>query len=245
LLTTVASAGLANSGLRLHYPNESGLLPAQTYGVDGERVGAAHLEILTLPDGNILLDVVTGIEGGPRTHATAELSPTPNGELIPVRQESRSFDSDGQPMGLMRIDHKTGIATCEAPGGDRRASLKLPESDRVANVPLNLLFHPLAVGEAKRVNFQLFLCRGQGGPRLLDFEALVAPRVDAGPGERVVEVQYKPDMNLVPDFLLPTFSFWLDGKGDYLAHRIPLYADGPEVLVVRDGILPGSLMSGD
>jgi hypothetical protein len=40
---------------------------------------------------------------------------------------------------------------------------------------------------------------------------------------------------------LPQFSFWLDGEGNYLAHRIPLYSQGPEVLVVRHGISPLTL----
>jgi hypothetical protein len=38
----------------------------------------------------------------------------------------------------------------------------------------------------------------------------------------------------------PRLSFWFDRAkpNPWLAHRIPLYGDGPEVLVIRDGIPP-------
>ena len=45
---------------------------------------------------------------------------------------------------------------------------------------------------------------------------------------------------------MPDLRFWLGGEDDdrYLAHRMPLYADGPEIWVVRQGINPLDLTGG-
>ena len=47
----------------------------------------------------------------------------------------------------------------------------------------------------------------------------------------------------VADAFLPNLSFWFDPRdeGAYLAHRMPLYRKGPEVMIVKDGIHLGSL----
>ena len=118
----------------------------------------------------------------------------------------------------------------------------MPPNDRVANVPLNLLFDPLVRGVSTRVDFQIMLCRG-GGPRLMDFEAHVTRRgSDTDRDEGLIEVRYGPDLRTVVSFLAravtPKLKFWFD-RGDptrWLAHRMPLYSDGPEVLVVRQGV---------
>ena len=78
---------------------------------------------------------------------------------------------------------------------------------------------------------------------MIDFQGYVAPNVDAGPETRIVEIRYRPDLGALTwlgSAFLPTFSVWLDGEGDYVAHRIPLYNEGPEVLVVREGLSPRS-----
>ena len=132
-------------------------------------------------------------------------------------------------------------------GGDSPArEVALPKHDRVANVPLNLLFLPLVQGQVDQIDFQLFLCRG--GPRVLDFAANIkGERRPPDADLRVVEVEYKPDLGSVLSVLargfVPNLSFWFDanGGGTYLAHRMPLFSKGPEVTIVRDGLSPDML----
>jgi hypothetical protein len=95
-------------------------------------------------------------------------------------------------------------------------------------------------GEVSTVSFQLLLCRG--GPRLMDFQARVVRRESGPDGRELVEVRYGPDLGMVVSLfaraMVPKLSFWFDAKGDnqWLAHRIPLYSEGPEMFVVRRGV---------
>ena len=160
--------------------------------------------------------------------------------LRPVHEQSRSFDPEGKPLGVLSIDHVMARASCLSPKGELK-ELELPTEDRVANVPLNLLFIPLARGEVENVEFQLMTC--SFGPRLLNFEAAVAPN---GNGSRngsghVVEVRYKPDLGIISFMaksMIPKLSVWFDpdASSPWLGHRIPLYTKGPEVFVIREGV---------
>jgi hypothetical protein len=229
----------------MEYPASFGAIPAATYDTDRRRVGAAHLVIEHLDDGNVRLFSESGIAGGARTIATAELEP--NGRALQlVLQESRTFEADGTPRGTLRIDHRHRTGSCMGPGEAAEVrTLELPPQDRVANVPMNLFFLPLVRGDAERLDFQLFLCGG--GPRLVDFEATRTPQNGSGRPQDVVEVRYGPQLgpvlSLVAPSFLPRLSFWFDRArpNRWLAHRVPLYGDGPEVLVIRDGIPPGWL----
>jgi len=237
----------AESALRMEYPESFGAIPAATYDTERHRVGTAHLVIEHLDDGNVRLFSESGITGGARTVATAELAPEPDGHWLRlVLQESRSFEADGTPRGLLRIDHRSRRGSCTAlSDGGATYTLELPEHDRVANVPMNLFFLPLVRGDAERLDFQLFLCGG--GPRLVDFEAIRAPANGPEAAHDVVEVRYGPHLgpvlSLVAPAVLPRLSFWFDRARPYrwLAHRVPLYGDGPEVMVIREGIPPGWL----
>ena len=56
-----------------------------------------------------------------------------------------------------------------------------------------------------------------------------------------VEIRYAPELGLLSPLarqLVPKLSFWFDPRAPYgwIAHRLPLYTGGPEVLVVRQGI---------
>jgi hypothetical protein len=72
-------------------------------------------------------------------------------------------------------------------------------------------------------------------------------RVIEGEGGRIVEVRYGPDlgkiMSWVASRLLPKLSVWFDANADgsYVGHRIPIYADGPDILVIREGIPPEAI----
>ncbi len=246
LTATLLAAGPlhAESALRLEPPWRFGAIPAATYDTHRDRVGAAHLVMEKLPDGKVRIFSESGIKDGARTIATAELEPDAGGRLLRlVVQESRTFDRDGTPRGLLRIDHHARLGSCTpGPGGGPPRTLELPAADRIANVPMNLFFLPLVRGLVKRLEFQLFICGG--GPRLVDFQATRAPANGNDTPEEIVEIRYGPELGPVLSMIAPSFlpklSFWFDRSkpNRWLAHRVPLYSDGPEVLVIRDGIPP-------
>jgi hypothetical protein len=237
-----ASAAKAESGIVLPYPDHFGEFPAAAYNDSGARVGSALLKLERLPDGIVMMSVDTELEDGARTEAGAELSVIEgNTGLRLLREFSHSHNHEGKSMGLLRVDHVQGEATCTpTPGsGTSASSLKLPSDHRVTNVPLNLLFLPLVQGQTDRISFQLFLCGG--GAKVVDFEATAKPRATSG-AHQIVEVRYEPNLGAVMSFLakavVPDLAFWFDanGQGTYLAHRMPLFSKGPEVTVIRDGV---------
>ena len=236
-----ASTVRAESDLLMDYPGSFGLIPASTYDVDRRQVGGARLMIEKLGNGNVRLSSESGFTGGARTIATAELVPAEgSNKLRPLLQESRSFDPDGNALGVLTVDHVRGIASCRTPDGELRSEIALPLNDRVANVPLNLLFLPLVRREKKEIAFQFFMCGG--GAHFMDFVANLAPSSRNGKQpQKVLEVRYGPDFGfatLVAQNFVPKLSFWFDPEAphSWLAHRLPLYSKGPEVFVVRDGV---------
>jgi len=241
----VAARGAhAESALRLAYPEAFGSVPAATYDTSRIRVGAARLVVEKLDDEGVRIFAASGFDGGVHNVATALLEPTgDHHSLQPVLQESRTFRGDGSLRGTLSIDHRTRIATCGRADGGALAveQIELPASDRVANVALTLLFEPLVRGDAPSLTFQMFLC--EGGARLMDFEARVEHREMGahGPGS-LVEVRYRPDLgpigSFVAEHLIPRLSFWFDPTAStpWLAHRLPLFSKGPEVMVIRDGV---------
>jgi hypothetical protein len=151
----------------------------------------------------------------------------------------------------MNIDHRAGEATCSFPRsegeGMRTQRIPLPKHDRVANVPLHLLFDPLIKGDAATVDFQILLCRSHA--KLMDFQARVVSRDDGTDGsEHLVEVRYGPDFgsffSLLANAIVPQLSFWFDpaSPSPWIAHRMPLYTNGPEVFVVRQGTETNTLL---
>jgi len=242
----------ADSELELPYPASFGKIPAATFDTGRHRVGDADLEVEKLEDGNVRIFAESGVDGGARTVATATLAPIVDTNLLqPIFQESRTFDANNEALGTLSIDHRIGEATCSFPAangeGVRTQRLPLPKRDRVANVPLNLLFDPLIKGEASTVDFQILLCKSDA--QLVDFQARVVRRNgDADGGDHLVEVRYGPDfgafVSLLTNTVVPRLSFWFDpaSPSPWVAHRMPLYADGPEVFVVRQGIETNTLL---
>jgi hypothetical protein len=236
------SIACAESGIVLPYPDHFGEFPAAAYNDSGARVGSALLKLERRPNDLVVMSVDTELEDGARTEARAELSViVGNRGLRLLREFSHSHNHEGKSMGILRVDHVHGEATCTpTPGsGTSASSLTLPSDHRVTNVPLNLLFLPLVQGLTDRISFQLFLCGG--GAKVVDFEATAKPRTTNG-AHQIVEVSYEPDLGAVMSFLaktvVPDLAFWFDanGQGTYLAHRMPLFSKGPEVTVIRDGI---------
>jgi hypothetical protein len=228
----------AESALRLDPPTVFGVVPASTYDVQRRRVGAAHLAIERLADGRVRMTSESGFTGGAQTSLMTLLEPVAEGgKLRPLLQESRSIDLEGHELGSLVIDHRAGVARCLDPSGAPRAEIPLPEGDRVANVTLSLLLPPLVKREIERIEFQLFFCGL--GTRFVPFSANLAP-ANGRPGH-VVEVRYGPDFgmaSLMAQTFVPKLSFWFDSSDPqrWMAHRLPLYGNGPEVFVVRDGV---------
>jgi len=239
LATGTASA---ESALRLPYPENFGRIAASTYDTDHNRVGDANILIESVGEDRVRLVVESGIDGGARTVATAEFEPIEDRRFLRLlRQESRSVDPEGIPLGVLSIDHENGIASCEkgSSGDTKTQQLTLPDHDRVANVPLNLLFQPLVDGQAEIVNFQVLLCRF--GARLIDIDArIVSKSDDPADTSPFIEVEYQPNfgkfVSLVAKNVIPRLSIWFDPRvsSPWIAHRVPLYSKGPEVFVIRD-----------
>ena len=194
------------------------------------------------------LEAKSGIEGSAATTLTAELEPLENGSGLRIlTQRSASKDEQGKALGVMFIDHARGVASCTPADGSYVDTLDLPEDDRVVNVPLNLLFQPLVTGEKSEIDFQLLICRS--GARLVKARAAVATPKKGEKGD-VIEVRYNLDVgpmlsSLIAPFL-PRLSVWFDPQteGGWVGHRVPLFAKGPTVLVVRQGFTPSALGAG-
>lgn len=241
-----ALPALAESALMLPVPNSFGTFPASTYDEHGHRVGDAHLVIEKLANGNVRLLGESGIDGSARNVVTAEFEPANGGSALRLlRQTSRSWDAAGAALGKLSVDHQGEIGRCDPPqaSGDHQKTMALPDHDRIANIPVNLLFLPLATGERDEVDFQVFLCSGK--PRLVKAKASVARRVKTQDGLRnIVEVRYDLDLGPMLSRLarpfIPKVAVWFDPKDPdaWLAHRMPLFAKGPTVMVVRTGIPP-------
>lgn len=234
------------SELLLPVPRSFGTFPASTYNEDGKRVGDAHLVIEKLDNGHVRLFGESGIDGSARNVVTAEFETANGGSALRLlRQTSRSWNAAGQGLGQLSIDHQARLGRCDPPqaSGDGQKTMELPDRDRVANIPINLLFLPLATGERDKVEFQVFLCSGK--PRLVKAKASVARRVKTEDGLRnIVEVRYDLDLGPMLSRLarpfIPKVAVWFDPKDPdaWLAHRMPLFAKGPTVMVVRTGIPP-------
>ena len=248
-----ARSARAESALRLAYPEAFGAVPASTYDTNRHRVGAAHLVIEQLANRDVRIFAESGFDGGARQVSIALFEPIGDGQTLrPVLQESRSFFADGSLRSTMSVDHRAGTGTCGhlTAEGMKQEKIALPPSDRVANVVLTLLFEPLFKSNAPSESFQLFLC--EGGARIVDFEGHIERRDNGphGPGS-LVEVRYRPDLgplgSMVADYVVPQLSYWFDPSAPtpWVAHRLPLYSKGPEVIVVRDGVPPRWLKDED
>ena len=240
LFITASGAANAESALRLEWPATLGTLSATTFDTNRVAVGAAHVMIERLDDGNVRMRSDSGFAEGARTVVSALLEPVDAGRsLRPVHQESRSFDEERQPLGRLEINHRERIARCYTPELKKSGEIALPENDRVANMTLSFLFLPLVRKEREKLDFQIFLCGL--GMRVVDFDAVLAPESRDGAKPHLVEVRYGPDLglaNFIAPAFLPKLSFWYarEAPHSWMAHRLPLYGRGPVVFVVRDGV---------
>lgn len=236
LATAMPAAG--ESTLRLPLPDSLGPIAVETYDEQAaKRVGPAFIGYENLESGVIRFTGSSGIEGAENTVIKADFEVTAGGRLKPLLQESRSRDAQGRPLGVMTIDHRAGTGTC-APTGEKRRSISLPDIDRVANVILAHALVPLAKAGEGEAPFQLLICR----PSVRVVSARSVVRVAKGWSEgNLIEIETGLDLGPILNRLLspwlPSVSIWFDGaESTWLGHRVPLYAKGPTVTVLRADI---------
>ncbi len=246
----------AESAVLLPYPapDEFGVIPASTYDEQGRRVGDAAVQVEQLPNQNVAVRLHGGFDKGARVEFDAELAPVMvDGRhmLRILKERSQAHDPDGKPLVALEIDHQGGHARCVPPpaASARTSEIALPAPDRVVNVPLNLLFRPIGMGQTNSVDSQAFFCLG--GARVMGFTAEVVDRdrEEAIDGRIIREIKYGPDgrglLSWAAQPLAPKISFWVDAARDgaYLAHRMPLYSRGPVVYFIADGVDPKLVLS--
>lgn len=253
ILAAALTAG-AESALLLEIPNELEGVSATTFSEDGRPVGESALEVEADEAGVHRMKIELAIAGGGISLSEATLSrvagvvvegKASTEGLRLLEQRSQATRADGVSLDLLVIDHERGRVSCyaNAEPPEEGRHLAIEGYDRVVNVPLQLLFQPLARGDVNDVRFQIAACRGK--PVLHDIVARRAPM--PRPGEHdVIEIRYGPDVSGAVSWLagrlLPSFSFWFDGQaGRYLGHRMPLHRKGPEILLVRQGLTPPDL----
>ncbi len=235
----LAPAASSDTALRISLPSSYDTIEVVTYDAAGrERVGRGFIEYKKLADGLIRFKASSGIENAERTVVTALFEPSADGgALRPIRQESRSFDAKGQALGVMTIDHRAGIGTCHPSNGPER-SVKLPAEELVANVILAQVLNPLAVAGEGEFRFQILICRP--GVRVLRAKARVIQK-ESWRGGRLVEIEMGAELGPILGRLLgpwlPKVSIWFGGRqANWLGHRVPLFAKGPTVTVLRADI---------
>ena len=240
-----SSAARAESSLQVEWPENFGKISAATFDDKRVKVGKTSIEIERLDDGNVRLASDAGITDGAQTVMSALFMPIAEGKTLrPLYQSSRSFDEDRKPLGVLEIDHREAVGRCFKPDGTLNGELPLPKNDRVANMTLSLLLAPMVRDQQETLDFQLFFCGL--GMRVVDFRAKLAPKSLKETDPRLREVTYGPSSafaNLVAPIFMPKLAFWFEAEtpNRWMAHRLPLYGNGPEVIVIRDGVPIGWL----
>ena len=241
--SALCSEAAADSALRLSPPTKFGTTRAVVYNSDGQVAGTMIVELREDASGRVVLASETHLEDGSASSLRAILEPGDDGRwLRPLRQESRSHGAGGRDLIHLRIDHERKRGECASEGMTQ--GVELPDDDRIANVPVNLLFEPLARREREVVNFQFLLCRGR--PRLLDARATVVEwRTPPEGGDPIAEIEYTvrlgPILSRLARPFMPRIVFWLDPAAaqPWIGHRKPIRPNGRSVTVLRTDVAPG------
>ena len=248
--TIVASSSAAESLIRLPRLSGPAGLAVTTFDPTGHAIGNSSFKVEELAEGLRKLTIKMAVHDGGQNLSEVTLAPVPPGQagagdLRLVEERSQSTRADGVRLDLLVIDHVAGRASCIPDKGGAAAArhVDLPDRERVVNVPMQLLFQPLVQGEVEEIRFQLILCTD--GPQLQEMIAVRGPGF-VHEGREIVEIRYGPDLGKAVAFfasrLLPSLSFWFDAKdGAYVGHRMPLHRKGPDVVLVRSGLMPKDL----
>jgi hypothetical protein len=249
LLWLFAAAGPAHaaSSLRFPVPTQFGEFEGETLDPEGVPLGPARIAVERDPHGRIVLEGERGIAGQATVRFYALFEPVEGSDALQlILQRSRTLDPSGATVAETAIDHASSQATCTVDG--RQQTMPLPEQDRVANVPIDMLLAPIARGELDELDFQALVC--SHGFRLVDVSARRTGRiVRPSEGTQAVEIEYEVRLNPILARIarpfLPRILFWIDpaASGPSLAQRLPLFPTGPTIFVVRRGIAPGPFLA--
>ncbi len=237
----------ADSALRVPRDLVIGELAVSTYDEAGARVGPASMRIEKVADGGVRIEATSGIHEAERTLVSALLEPTPDGEALrPVWQESRSVNAQGEPLGILYVDHVRGEGRCTPADGSEPERVPLPEEDRVANVVVSHLLGPLVAAREGSFDFAILICRPD--VRILAARAAVVNSATSDAGAEFVEVETAVELGPILGRLLgpflPRVSMWFDSQDSmsWIGQRMPLFAKGPTVLVLRSGVSPARVL---
>ncbi len=239
---------IAASDLRVPRELVFGNIAASTYDESGKRVGPASMRVENVADGRVRIEAISGFTGAEQTTVSALLEPTADGAALrPVWQESRSLNADGEPLGVLMVDHARGVGTCTPSDGSAPERVELPDDDRVANVVVSQLLGPLVAAREGSFDFAILICRPDA--RILAARAEVVGTAPSGDGGDLVEVETAVELGPVLGRLLapflPRVSMWFDPKDtvSWIGQRMPLFAKGPTVLVLRSDVAPARVLS--
>jgi hypothetical protein len=195
--------------------------------------------------GRVYLRSEASVEGEPGNSLEAELEPIPSSErrLRPVWQRTRMPASGGGGLIDLYLDHRAKRATCKRDGEPVR-EIALDAGERIANVTMNLALKPLAAGDVETVRFQMLLC--EGWKTIVDVEA----RALGGRAGAPVEMRLHFDvggraLSALFERFLPDIRVWMrpQSPNEWIAHRLPLYRDGPTIAIVREGLDPAPYLA--
>lgn len=232
----------AGSAVRFPLPGQYGEKAAIVYDDNGERIGQATVSMKKNDNDLVKIIVRIALDSGIKARMKADLKFSDDKKsLLLVFQETRTSNTEGHLINRMWVDHIRRKAVC-INAKNEKLYINIPDDDRIVNVPLNLLLKTVAAGDKDRVGFQTLVCGDD--IKLLDTDVeRKATRTKTG----IVETRYQFDLGLFLSVLatpfLPRISFWFESgyPNAWIGYRMPLYSNGPTVLVLRDDYSPEDL----
>lgn len=124
--------------------------------------------------------------------------------------------------------------------------MPLPDGDRVANVVVSRVLGQLVAAREGSFDFAILICRPD--VRVLAARATVVDTAATGAGDELVEIETTVELGPILGSLLgpflPRVSMWFDPNAAtaWIGQRMPLFAKGPTVLVLRSGVAPARVL---
>ena len=244
LLCCLLLSGFLYAESTIHFPVPElyGEKTAIVYDDNDSKIGKAFLSMKKINPDAVIVVVRILLDSGLNAEMKANLKLTGDKKSLHlISQQAYTINDEGHFQNRMFVDHINEEAVCINADNDK-FHLQLPGRDQIVNVPLNLLLKAVAAGEEDKVVFQTLVCGDK--IELLDTSverAAIREKTD------VVETRYRFDLGVFVSLLampfIPRISFWFESGYPYawVGHRIPLYSNGPTVLVLRNDYLPGDL----
>jgi len=232
----------AKSSIRFPVPEVYGENTAIVYDDNDRKIGKALLSMKKINSDMVLVVVRILLNSGLNAEMKANLKlANDKKSLHLISQQAYTLNEEGHFQNRMFVDHINEEAVCINADNDK-FDMQLPERDQIVNIPLNLLLKTVAAGKEDKAVFQTLVCGDK--IELLDTSVeRTAIREKTG----IVETRYRFDLGVFVSLLampfVPRISFWFESGYPYawVGHRMPLYSNGPTVLVLRKDYLPEDL----